>query len=95
MSAFGSVVRRAVFGLAVAVGVGGYGATRFVVERHRVMTSGDAALQTLWRDGAPPPSAGAKAEEPTSKQFGGGLFLMAVGSGLAGAIALPGPRRAT
>ncbi len=92
--AIGSVVRRVFLGLAVAVAVGGFGATRHVIERHRVITSGDASLIALWNTGGPPAQPGAKAIEPTSKQYGGGYFLMAAGLGLASALALPGRARA-
>lgn len=94
--AIGSVVRRVFLGLAVAVAVGGFGVTRHVIEHHRVIGSGDASLIALWTTGGPPPPPGAKAIEPTNKQYGGGYFLMAVGLGLAAALALPGrPRSAT
>lgn len=85
----GPVLRRACFGLAVTVAVGGLGATRHVVEHHRVLTSGDPALIQLWSAGAAPVQPGGKRIEPTSKQYGGGWFLMAVGAGVAAALALP------
>jgi hypothetical protein len=88
-----NVLRRAAFGLALAVAVGGFGMTRWVIEHHRVITSGDAALVNLWTMGAPSGGAGGKAVKPTAEQFGGGWFLLAVGAGRAGALALPGRRR--
>lgn len=87
------IVRRAVFGLAVAVGVGGFGMTRWIVEHHRVVTSGDAALVNIWTMDSPTGGVGGKALKATGEQFGGGWFLLAVGAGLAAAVALPSRSR--